>query len=1027
MSTGRSCRRSRADTAAGRGLARLSRAVTLAASVAALSVTPVTLSAQQPTDVVAGVVVDAVSLNPLDGVQVGVQGTQLGATTDASGRFRITGVTGPTVTLQLRRLGYRPGNETARVGQTNLRFTLNISPAQLNEVVVTGTAEPIERRALGNAVAKIDATQVQAIAPSPNVAGLFNGRAPGVVMIAGSGAVGAGPRIRIRGASSISLSDQPLIYIDGVRVSNDISTGPQSQFFGSAVITRLNDIDPDNIESIEIVKGPAAATLYGTEANNGVIQIITKKGKAGRPVFTVAVRQGSNSFADAEKRIGYNYNRDAVSGKIMEWGAVATEKSVGRELFSTGRTQNYNLGVNGGTEQVRYNLNASYDNEQGIEPTNNLWRGSGAANVTMNPRPNFDINASLGITRQNIHVPLEAGGGMWFSAYFGQAPRNDAERLRRGYNSAPPEAFWSAFEQYQAVARTTGSLAMNHRLGTWFSQRLTIGNDLTSEDNVNYTERMGPDLRQYFPNPTDQVGGKTSRTRDVNVSTVDYSGTIRANLFNIGTNTSFGAQYFRSGRYTVQARGEEFATAGLETVAATARNFGNEADTTNATLGFFVQEQLNIKDRLFLTAAVRVDDNSAFGENFSWITYPKVAASWVINEEGWFNLPVISSLKLRAAYGQTGQQPATFSALRTYAAVGSGEGSGAVTPSTLGNEELKAERAKEIEVGFDATFLNDRFGLELTGYQKTTEDAIVAATVAPSSGFPGTRLTNLGEIQNRGIEIQLRGNLVQTNSFGLDANFNFARNVNEVLDVGAVAGTPLDQQFIGTGNIRHQVGYPVGGYWDRRTVSAEFVPGTINTRNEMCADGKGGTTPCFDAAGNIVAPRVYYGRSDSPTEGSFSTTATFLRRFRLYALADFKRGNLQFDNNHRARCQAFRICVANLNPTDAELQQYGQTRAPATLMAQYNSNNTLRDVFYDDASYAKLREISASYTIPEQYIKRAGFSTATFTLSARNLKTWTGWSGVDPESFFSVEPYARTEQAQVPPLRQFVMSFLFNF
>ena len=1027
MSTGRPCRRSPADTAAGRGLARLSRAVTLAASLTTLSVAPLTLTAQQPTDVVAGVVVDAVTLNPLDGVQVGVQGTQLGATTDASGRFRITGVTGPTVTLQLRRLGYKPGTETARVGQTNLRFTLSISPAQLNEVVVTGTAEPIERRALGNAVAKIDASQVQTISPSANVSGLFNGRAPGVVMIAGSGAVGAGPRIRIRGASSISLSDQPLIYIDGIRVANDISSGPNSQFFGSAVITRLNDIDPDNIESIEIVKGPAAATLYGTEANNGVIQIITKKGKSGRPVFSVAVRQGTNSFTNAEERIGYNYNRDPVSGAIMQWGAVSTEKSVGRELFTTGRTQNYNLGVNGGTEQVRYNLNASYDNEQGIEPTNNLWRGAGAANISMNPRPNFDINASIGINRQNIHVPLEAGGGMWFSAYFGQAPRNDAERLRRGYNSAPPEAFWSAFEQYQALARTTGSLAMNHRLGTWFSQRLTVGNDLSNEDNVNYTERMGPDLRQYFPNPTDQAGGKTSRKRDLNVSTVDYSGTIRANLFNIGTNTSFGAQYFRRNVYTVQARGEEFPTAGLETVEAAARNFGTENASTNTTLGFYAQEQLNIRDRLFLTAAVRVDDNSAFGENFSWITYPKVAASWVINEEDWFNLPVISSLKLRAAYGHTGQQPATFSALRTYAAVGSGEGSGAVTPSTLGNADLKAERAKEIELGFDASFLNDRFGLELTGYQKTTEDAIVAATVAPSSGFPGTRLTNLGEIQNRGIEIQLRGNLVQTDKFGLDANFNFARNVNEVLDVGAVEGTPLDQQFIGTSNIRHQVGYPVGAYWDRRVVSAEFVPGTINTRNEMCDDGKGGTTACFDASGNIVAPRVFYGRSDSPTEGSFSTTATFLRRFRLYALADFKRGNLQFDNNHRARCQAFRICVANLNPTDAELEKYGQTRAPATLMAQYNSNNTLRDVFYDDASYAKLREISASYIIPEQYVKRAGFSSATFTLSARNLKTWTGWSGVDPESFFSVEPYARTEQAQVPPLRQFQMSFLFNF
>ena len=994
------------------GLTWLGRAATIAAAMLAA---PLALPAQQ-SGVVAGIVVDATTLNPLDGVQIGVRGsTQIGATTDGTGRFRITGVSGEQVTLELRRLGYRPGSETVRVGRTDLRLALTISPAQLNEVVVTGTAEPVERRALGNAVAKIDAAEVQTIAPSMNASSLVNGRAPGVVMIAGSGAVGSGPRIRIRGSSSISLTDQPLIYIDGVRVANDVSTGPQSQFFSSAIITRLNDLDPDNIESIEIVKGPAAATLYGTEANNGVIQIITKRGRAGRPVFTAAMRQGANWFNNAQERIGYTYNRDPVSGNIQQWNPVETEKSVGRELFKTGHTQNYNLGVNGGSDQVRYNLNASYDNEQGIEPTNSLWRGGGAANVTINPRPNFDVNASIGINRQNIHVPLEAGGGMWFSAYFGQAPRNDAERLRRGYFSAPPEAFWDAFEQYQQLARTTASLTMNHRLGEWFSQRLTVGNDLTNEDNVNYTERMGPELRQFFPNPVSQSGEKLNRKRDLNVSTIDYAGTFRANLFNIGTNTSLGAQYFRRNTYVLAARGEEFPTAGLETIDAAARQFGGETSTTNSTLGFYAQEQLNFNDRLFLTAAVRVDDNSAFGENFSWITYPKVAVSWVVNEESWFGLNWISALKLRAAYGHTGQQPATFSALRTYSAVGSGEGVGAVTPSTLGNADLKAERAKEFEVGFDASFLQDRFGLELTGYQKSTEDAIVAADVSPSSGFPGTRLTNLGEIRNRGIELALRGTIFETDKFSLSANFNYAHNDNEVVDIGA-PDKPLDQQFIGTSNIRHQVGYPVGGYWDRRTVSAEFnANGT--TKNVMCDDGKGGTTPCFDAAGNIIAPRVFYGRADSPTEGSFSLTGTFLRRFRLYGMVDFKDGHLQFDNNHRARCQAIRICLANLTPTDY----------PATLIAQYDSPNTLRDVFYQDAGYAKLRELSLSYVIPEQIAKQGGLSAATITLAGRNLKTWTNWTGVDPESFFSTEQYARTEQAQVPPLQQFLFSLQLTF
>ena len=254
--------------------------------------------------VVAGRVMDASSRQPLTGVQIVVSGTQLGAVTDTAGRFRIEGLPGETVTLQARRVGYRPFTEAVRVGRTDLQFLLDESHQILSEVVVTGTATPVERRAIGNAVSSIDAGRVQDIAPSADVSNLLNGRAAGVVVTPGSGAVGSGPRIRIRGAASLSLTDQPLLYIDGVRVANDVSTGPRSQFFNSGVISRMNDIDPESVESIEIIKGPAAATLYGTEASNGVIQIITKQGRIGKPIVNASVRQGVNWFMDAEERVG---------------------------------------------------------------------------------------------------------------------------------------------------------------------------------------------------------------------------------------------------------------------------------------------------------------------------------------------------------------------------------------------------------------------------------------------------------------------------------------------------------------------------------------------------------------------------------------------------------------------------------------------------------------------------------------------------------------------------------------------------
>lgn len=961
------------------------------------------------TGTVAGVVLDARTLRPLASAQVGVQGGTAGTTTNEDGQFRIANLAGSQVTLLVRRVGYRSRTEVSATGRTDLRIALTEAPRLLEQVVVTGTAEPVERRALGHSVTTVDAAAIQQTAPAPSTASLINGRAPGVVIVSGSGAVGSGPRFRVRGASSLSLSDQPLLYVDGVRVANDISTGPTTQFFGSAVVSRLNDISPDDIESVEVIKGPAAATLYGTEANNGVIQIITKRGRAGRTTFTLDTRAGGNWFNDAQERIGYNYNRNAA-GQIQRWSAVEQEELRGTPIFKSGRTQQYNLSLNGGSEQVRYFLSSGYENTSGIEPTNGLWRYSGRANVNISASRNLDITTSVGLTQQNIHLPLEAGGGMWFSAYFGQAPRTPSDSLRRGFFSAPPEAFWNAFENYQRVARTTSSITLNHRPTEWFTQRLIAGYDQTGEDNVGLTERMGPELRQFFTNPVDQNGGKLSRRRELSVATVDYGLTARAQLRRgIVASTSGGAQFFRRNTYALAARGEGFAIAGLTVIDATAVNFGGEAFVSNSTLGFYAQEQLSIHDRLYLTAGLRVDDNSAFGSNFSWVQYPKVAAAWVVSEEPWWKDRLLNTLKLRAAYGESGQQPATFSALRTYSSVTGGDGGSGVTPNTLGNPDLKPERGREFEVGFDASTFGDRLSAEFSAYRRNTSDAILSASVAPSSGFAGTRFTNIGELRTEGVELQTRAVALARERVGLELTLNLSRNKNEIRDLGG-------PEFIGAANIRQQVGYPVGSYWDRRIVSAEFTPDG-RTKNAMCDDGKGGVMACLDANGAVIAPRVYYGRHDPANEGSISSTLTLLRRLRLYGLVDWKTGHTQFNNNIRARCQVFRLCPENLEPLKYD----------PVLVAQYDSPNLLRNFGYQDASFAKLRELSLSYSLPSGFAGRVGANAATFTLSGRNLHTWTKWGGVDPEAFFVTEQFARTEQAQVPPLRQLLLSMNLTF
>src|SRR5690606_10918840 len=258
-----------------------------------LGAPPHPATAQQGT--IRGVVESERARRPLAGGYVEVVGLDRGMMTDAGGRFPFVGLTGTEVTLRVSLLGSRTAEQvTLQVGDMDVRIQLAETAIELDQLVVTGTAGGTQRRALGNSVTQVRAAETVELAHVPNLQSLLNARAPGVVISPGTGMVGSGSQIRIRGSNSFSLSNQPLVYVDGVRVDNAQATGPQVQSFGSSVISRINDFNPEDIESIEVIKGPAAATLYGTEASNGVIHIITKRGREGRPAWNIMVRQGAN-------------------------------------------------------------------------------------------------------------------------------------------------------------------------------------------------------------------------------------------------------------------------------------------------------------------------------------------------------------------------------------------------------------------------------------------------------------------------------------------------------------------------------------------------------------------------------------------------------------------------------------------------------------------------------------------------------------------------------------------------------------
>src|SRR5438067_69630 len=346
---------------------------------------------------IAGVVVSRSSGAPIGDVQVTVTGTPERAFTDARGRFRFDDLAGTTVVLQVRRIGLRAVTDTANVGDTNLRVALEQKLLELSQVVVTGIPAPTEIGKLGNAVSTINAADVTQRAPINDVQDLLNARAAGVVIQRATGAVGSGSRIRIRGASSFSLSNQPLMYVDGVRVDADPATGPANQAFGSASISRYNDFNPDDIESIEILKGPAATTLYGTEASSGVMQVITKQGTPGPARWNLIVRRGANFLSNPEGRFPTNYQRDAL-GNIISVNMRDLESQLGGSIFRTGHAADYQLSVSGGSSAVRYYAAGGTELQGGAEPNNDIRHTTGRANLT------FESDAPGFISIENHNV-----------------------------------------------------------------------------------------------------------------------------------------------------------------------------------------------------------------------------------------------------------------------------------------------------------------------------------------------------------------------------------------------------------------------------------------------------------------------------------------------------------------------------------------------------------------------------------------------------------------------------------------------
>ncbi|MHB2031843.1 MAG: SusC/RagA family TonB-linked outer membrane protein [Gemmatimonadaceae bacterium] len=994
--------------------------MTLALALAALSLLPQSARAQQGS--VAGTVVAAATSEPIPSAQVTVVGGSQRAVTDELGRFRLTGLSGASVTIEVRRIGYKGRRVIARAGDANVRVLLEINPVSLEALVVTGTPGATERKTLGNSITTIDVAQVAALAPVASMQALLNGRAPGVVLQSTSGAVGTGGRLRVRGLASLSLSNEPLVYVDGVRVDNNPASGPANQAFGSSTISRINDINPDDIASIEVLKGPSAATLYGTEASNGVINIITKKGRDGAPSWNVLIKQGVNYLQNWRHRFPVNYGI-APNGQIMTVSMDSLIKYNGGNIFRDGRYQESQVSVSGGSNGITYYASGNLLDSQGAEPSNSERHYGARVDIGLHPNPRLRTTIDAGYVSGPTNLSAEAGfGGRVWSTVLA-TPANYNSPFKHGFFSGIPVLYDEVYHFWQDLNHLTGSVRFDNDPTDWFQHRLTFGYDNVAEGNNLYQPRIDS-LVAYPSFGSDALGAKDVTQRSNNTRTIDYSATATWNFRpTIQSRTSVGGQYYHNSVYFVYAHGEVFPTPGLSSIDATTTNRINDEDLVeNATLGVYGQEQIAWRDRLFVTAALRSDQNSAFGSNFKSVTYPKYSLSWVASDEAFWSRfrTYVESFRVRAAYGEAGKAPATYAALRTFASVPGPNDAPAVTPQFIGNPNLGPERGKEYELGFDATGLNDRADVQFTYYHKQTTDAILDRQITPSIGFSGTQPFNAGSLLNQGLEWNVRLTPYRSDAVTVDLGFNLATNQNRILSLG----TP-GLNFVTAGTyVQHAVGYPAYGWWEKQLVSAT-VDASGNVTSALCNNGKGGTTPCAGADGKYGtaddAPLVYLGRSTPPVEGAYTTTITLWNHLHIFGMADFSRGWKKLDGTTRVRCTFFGgRCLENFYPTKGDPKK----------VAEINSNHNLVDFLITDASFTKLRDISVSYDLPTRVAQRFRTSHATISISGHNLHTWTPYTGLEPESMFnggSRGGNTSWEQTVLPQLTQWIVSFNLGF
>jgi TonB-linked SusC/RagA family outer membrane protein len=994
-------------------------------AAALLATLAVPASARAQTREVTGKVTVAGAGTPLQDAIVGVVGAVGGARTNERGEFRLTVPSGD-ISVQVRAIGYK--RQTLRLGaaQTTADFALEKDVLQIEGVTITGAATTVEKRNAAVATSTVNSEELARV-PAPALESALQGKVVGASINMNNGAPGGGGQVQIRGASSLIANSQPLFVVDGVIISNAVRSNRLSAVTGSLNsgeengTNRLADINPNDIENIEVLKGAAASAIYGSQATNGVVVITTKRGSNGAPRFNFTQRVGT---FQAQRLLGSRHFKTLDQLTALGLGAEATAAATAAcnptcpyfdyqgELYGqTDPSFETVASLTGGINSTRYFFSGLDRQESGVINNTGARRQSLRANLDQAIGGKITVSLGANLLRSFSQRGISNNDNALSSPIysFGYTPAVVDLRQKDAsgrYVLNPFPATRSTSNPFQTMDLLLNNEDVYRQI---FSGRVNFAALSTGSNNVNFALQAGADRfsnENYIYAPSElqfqragtvqggQFPGMVVQGNGTNLfSNVTTSGTWNNTTFSwLNATTSAGLQYeSRDGNdYNIQGRG-------LGPAQKNAAGAANTGVTNSRTLilnqAFFAQEDLLLfNERVFLSAAVRGERSSVNADRDKVFYFPRVSGSYRIGAP----ISGVTEVKFRAAYGESGNQPNFGERDLTFTNLGLIGGlAGYGIPGTIGNTAVTPERLKEQEYGVDAGFLKDRIRLEATYYNRNIVDLLVRPTLAPSTGVTTTTV-NGGEMKATGVELGLTTVPLQTNNFQWTSRATWYQNKAEITSFPEGVKPFRDNTAArGFGNSYGQLFYTPG-----HTVSTIWGNGLV--------DGVQTTQiPLADANPKYVM--------------SFSNDFNY-KRFNVNMLIDYRRGGTLSN------------MTKNLYDEGGNSWDYDDASPEAGVPLgewRYTTWNGGRNtsVYLEDGSYTKIREVNLSYDLPQSWWSiMPGARSGRMSLSARNLFIISGYNGFDPEVNNGGAYVVRfVDLAPFPPTRSFFFSVDFGF